>query len=153
MAFPAITHIALTVSDLERSVEWYSRLFDATPIMQTTLLKRTPNEYSVAVWAEPNFAVHHFADGGRDRANARDPGLDHVAFGCASHEEIERWSARLDELGIEHGEVLADFYGWGLAFWDPDGNALEMFAPKQRRPSPDDEVNAAATAAAYTAAG
>jgi catechol 2,3-dioxygenase-like lactoylglutathione lyase family enzyme len=132
MAFPAITHVALTVRDLDRSAEWYSRLFDAQPIMRSVLLKGTPNEYSLAVWAEPNFAVHHFADGGRERANARNPGLDHVAFGCDSLEEIEQWAARFDELGVERGEVLTDFYGWGLAFWDPDGNALEMFAPKRR---------------------
>jgi catechol 2,3-dioxygenase-like lactoylglutathione lyase family enzyme len=82
MPFPPITHIALTVSDLDRSAAWYSRLFDAEPVLRTVLLKETPNEYSVAVWAEPNFAVHHFADGGRERADARNPGLDHVAFGC-----------------------------------------------------------------------
>ena len=137
MAFPAITHIALTVSDIERSAEWYSRLFDAQPILRTVLLKDTEDEYSVAVWAEPNFAVHHFADGGRERANSRNPGLDHVAFGCDTLEEVESWAARLDELGIARGEILTDFYGWGLAFWDPDGNALEMFAPKRRRPRPE----------------
>jgi len=137
MAFPAITHIALTVSDIDRSVEWYSRLFDAQPIMDAVLLKDTPNEYRAVVWAEPNFALHHFVDAGRERANARRPGLDHVAFGCETREEIESWAARLDELGIERGEILTDFYGWGLAFWDPDGNALEMFAAKRRPPRPD----------------
>jgi catechol 2,3-dioxygenase-like lactoylglutathione lyase family enzyme len=134
MPFPPITHIALTVSDLDRSAAWYSRLFDAEPVLRTVLLKKTPNEYSVAVWAEPNFAVHHFPDGGRERADARNPGLDHVAFGCETLEELERWAARLDELGVERGEVLTDFYGWGLAFWDPDGNPLELFTPKRPRP-------------------
>ena len=33
-------------------------------------------------------------------------GLDHIAFGCASREELESWPARLDALGIEHGEIL-----------------------------------------------
>lgn len=30
-AFPAITHVALTVSDLQRSVSWYRQLFDKDP--------------------------------------------------------------------------------------------------------------------------
>ena len=33
-------------------------------------------------------------------------GLDHIAFGCVSREELESWLARLDALGIEHGEIL-----------------------------------------------
>ena len=32
-AFPAITHVALTVSDLDRSREWYRRLFDSEPVI------------------------------------------------------------------------------------------------------------------------
>ena len=134
MPFPEITHIALTVADLDRSIEFYNRLFGAEPIMNRRLLEGTANEYTAVVWAHPNFAVHHFADGGRGRADPRNPGLDHVAFDCADLAEIEEWARRLDELGIEHGEILADFYGWGLAFWDPDGHALELFAPKRRRP-------------------
>ena len=31
--FPTITHVALTVSDLDRSVPWYQRLFDADPVL------------------------------------------------------------------------------------------------------------------------
>ena len=30
--FPTITHVALTVSDLDRSVPWYRHLFDAGPV-------------------------------------------------------------------------------------------------------------------------
>ena len=29
--FPSLGHIALTVTDLSRSVPWYQRLFDADP--------------------------------------------------------------------------------------------------------------------------
>ena len=31
--FPAITHVALTVTSLERSVPWYKDLFDSDPIL------------------------------------------------------------------------------------------------------------------------
>jgi catechol-2,3-dioxygenase len=56
-------------------------------------------------------------------------GLDHVAFGCADRDELEKWSRRLDELGIAHGEIKDASYGSGLSFRDPDGIALELFAP------------------------
>ena len=31
--FPAITHVAVTVSDLERSVPWYTTLFEREPVL------------------------------------------------------------------------------------------------------------------------
>jgi glyoxylase I family protein len=56
-------------------------------------------------------------------------GLDHVAFGCADRAELEKWARRLDELGVAHGQIKDAGYGSGLGFRDPDGIALEFFAP------------------------
>ena len=56
-------------------------------------------------------------------------GLDHVAFGCADRAELERWARRLDELGVERSEIKDRSYGSGVSFRDPDGIALEFFAP------------------------
>ena len=58
-------------------------------------------------------------------------GLDHVGFGCANRGELEKWVERLDELGIEHGGIVDAPYGSGLSFRDPDGIALEFFAPPE----------------------
>ena len=54
-------------------------------------------------------------------------GLDHIALGCADRTELEGWLERLDELGVEHGEIVDAFYGSGLAFRDPDNIQLEFF--------------------------
>jgi catechol-2,3-dioxygenase len=43
--------------------------------------------------------------------------------------ELERWVERLDALGIRHGGIVDASYGSGLSFRDPDGIALEFFAP------------------------
>ena len=56
-------------------------------------------------------------------------GLDHVAVGVADRSELEKWTRRLDELGIDHGDIKDATYGSGLSFRDPDGIALEFFAP------------------------
>ena len=69
---------------------------------------------------------HDAADGGFDEHR---PGLDHLSFGCADRAELETWAARLDELGIAHGGIVDAHYGSGLSFRDPDGIALELFAP------------------------
>ena len=59
----------------------------------------------------------------------RRPGLDHVALACADRAELEVWQDRLDGLGIKHGGIVDAHYGSGLSFKDPDGVALELFAP------------------------
>lgn len=60
---------------------------------------------------------------------ARRPGLDHLALGCADRHELVAWAVRLDELGIVHGDIVDAGYGSGLSFRDPDHIALELFAP------------------------
>ena len=39
------------------------------------------------------------------------------------------WATRLDELGIAHNGIKDAHYGSGVSFRDPDGTALEFFAP------------------------
>lgn len=33
MSFPALTHVAITVTDLEASTRWYTQLFGADPVL------------------------------------------------------------------------------------------------------------------------
>ena len=56
-------------------------------------------------------------------------GLDHIGFGCADRDALVSWERQLDELGISHGGIVDAHYGSGLSFRDPDGIALEFFAP------------------------
>lgn len=125
-AFPPITHVALTVSDLARSVPWYAQLFDAEPV-----LDEDTGPFRHVVWAVGSTLVglHQFPDPQSGEFDERRVGLDHLAFACADRAELERWQARLDELGVAHGGVVDAGYGSGLSFRDPDNIALEFFAP------------------------
>ncbi len=126
--FPGITHVAVTVSDLSASVPWYSALFGAEAVLDEDT---GPFRHVVfAVGGGMLFGLHAFPDDGwSDGFDPRRPGLDHVAFACAHQSELEHWQRRLDELGIKHGGVVDAHYGSGLSFKDPDGVALEFFAP------------------------
>jgi catechol-2,3-dioxygenase len=125
-AFPTITHVALTVSDLDRSTEWYEKLFDAKPV-----LDEDTGPFRHVVWSIGSTLVglHHFPDGRSETFDERRVGLDHLAFSCADRAELESWQRRLDELGIAHGGIVDAGYGSGLSFRDPDNIALEFFAP------------------------
>ena len=123
--FPAVTHFAVTVSDLDRSIAWYEALFE-TP----AFFVGDEATYRFAVWLEPSFALHEHGTGSDGSPfDEHRIGLDHIAFGCATREELEAWPARLDALGIEHGEIVDAFYGSGLAFRDPDNIQWEFFLP------------------------
>jgi catechol-2,3-dioxygenase len=125
--FPAITHVALTVTSLERSVPWYRALFDSEP-----LIDEDTGPFHHVVWLMGGTLVglHQFPDlKSSDPFNERQPGLDHLAFGCANRAELEAWETRLDELGIANGGIVDAPYGSGLSFRDPDNIALEFFAP------------------------
>lgn len=125
-AFPTITHVALTVSDLSKSVPWYEQLFDAKPV-----LDEDTGPFRHVVWAVGSTLVglHQFPDGLSDGFDERRVGLDHLAFACSSRAELETWEARLNELGVANGGIVDAGYGSGLSFRDPDNIALEFFAP------------------------
>jgi glyoxylase I family protein len=128
--FPTITHVALTVSDLGRSVPWYQNLFGAEPVLdeETGLFRHV-------VWlvgGQTLVGLHQFPDPADNLAfNERRVGLDHLAFQCSDRSELEQWAERLEALGIAHGGIVDAGYGSGLSFRDPDQIALEFFAPPQ----------------------
>jgi len=127
--FPAITHVALTVSDLERSAAWYERLLGVAPALDEDTGAFQHKVYPVS--GGMLLGLHAHPDPDETTFTATRPGLDHVAFGCANRQELEQWQSRLDELGIEHGGIQKAHYGSGLSFKDPDGLPLEFFAPPE----------------------
>src|SRR3954470_9792330 len=101
--FPTITHVALTVSDLGRSVPWYEKLFDAKPV-----LDEDTGPFRHVVWSvgQTLIGLHQFPDlASTEQFNERRLGLDHLAFACADRAELETWEARLNALGIANGGI------------------------------------------------
>jgi glyoxylase I family protein len=127
--FPPLTHVALTVRDLSVSVPWYEALFDADPVID----EDTDPEMHHTVYMLRNntlIGLHqHEQTAPAESFSEFRVGLDHVAFGCADRAELEKWTRRLDELGIDRGEIKDAAYGSGVSFRDPDGIPLEFFAP------------------------
>ncbi len=127
--FPPLTHVALTVRDLAVSIPWYEALLDAEPVLDEDT---DPNMHHT-VYLLGNgtlLGLHqHDTPAPPGRFGEYNIGLDHVAFGVESRDELEKWADRLDELGVEHGGIKDAPYGSGVSFRDPDGIALEFFAP------------------------
>ena len=126
-AFPAITHVALTVSDIDRSRQWYKQLFSTDPVLDENT---GPFHHVVWLMGGTLVGIHGFPDlKSSEPFDERRLGLDHLAFGCTSRSELEEWERRLNELDIANGGIVDAPYGSGLSFRDPDNIALEFFAP------------------------
>ena len=129
MAFPALNHVAVTVRDIETSGPWYRTLLGADPIVD----ERTDAGFRHLVWLLDGgtvFGIHqHDREAPDEEFSEFRVGLDHVGFGCANRRELENWVTQLNELGVEHGDIVDAPYGSALSFRDPDGIALEFFAP------------------------
>jgi glyoxylase I family protein len=125
--FPAITHVALTVNDLDVSVPWYRKVFGSEPVLDEDT---GPFRHVVFLLGDTLVGLHKFpGEPSGEKFSEHRPGLDHLAFGCANRAELEEWEQQLDRLRIPHGGIVDASYGSGLSFRDPDNIALEFFAP------------------------
>ena len=128
VAFPGLQHVAITVSDLERSTQWYSRLLGAEPVLDEDEESGTFHHTVFLLDGGQLFGLHtHMGAESGDAFDERRTGLDHVGFALSGTAELEQWRDRLDELGIAHGGIKKAGYGSGLSFRDPDNIALEFF--------------------------
>ena len=123
-----ISHVDLSVSDLEASDAWYRELFGAVPLFGG---RSDSNRLDARYIMEPNSGVvigleQHDENPGTP-FDERGVGLDHLAFNVASRDELDAWLTRLDELGIGHSGITEEEPWDVLVFRDPDNIQLEFF--------------------------
>ena len=127
--FSPLGHVAVTVTDLDRSTRWYTALFGSDPVLDEDEAGGLYHHTVYLVGGGQLFGLHKHTKPVDGTFDERAPGLDHVGFACANRAELESWESRLNELGVAHGGIIDRHYGSGLSFRDPDGIALEFFAP------------------------
>jgi glyoxylase I family protein len=131
-------HIRLTVRDLARSRAFYDAVF-ALPVVA-----EVPQDADEATRERLAFlfggVVYRLGDGlfglrpvadPEDRFHEDRVGLDHVSFRVTSVQDLDDAVAVLHELGVDHAGVKDIGSGSILEFRDPDGIALELFAPNR----------------------
>jgi glyoxylase I family protein len=123
-----VSHVALTVRDMEASAAWYQRVlglqelrrYSAEDAGSPRVLLLEPSSSFVLGLCQP-------AEGSADAFDFRRTGLDHLAFRVADEAELERWIAHLDELGVPHSPVRVLDLGRFVSFEDPDGIQFELW--------------------------
>ena len=135
VATPRLHHLALTVRDLDASVEWYSRVFGLQQLMD---VPHPGGLGRVLVSADQQlaFVLHrHDANSGELFLETR-TGLDHPGLVVGSRDDLVAWQAHLAAQGVEPSDAadrprtqspIADEpYGSVLVFRDPDNIQLEL---------------------------
>jgi glyoxylase I family protein len=125
-----VGHIMLTVTDPNKSAEFYNRVFG------TQTLQAGEDELGpVAICVGPNLIVgfrKHKKTGKKDAFDFTRVGLDHVAVHVSDRSELEKWRAHLDENGVKNSGIVEDPFGLHLNAKDPDNIALEFLVPPQQ---------------------
>jgi glyoxylase I family protein len=122
-----ITHVALTVRDIDVSVPWYAAIIGSAPVLDEDT---GPFRHAVFAVGGTLLGLHEFPEGIDELPfSPRRRGIDHVAFAAADRNELIAWERRLTEMVVPHGPIVDAHYGSALSFKDPDGLPLEIFCP------------------------
>jgi glyoxylase I family protein len=138
LAIGPIHHLRLTVTDIQRSREFYTGVLGFQVAVESPPADDPTAEAAYKVlWGGIVMASGNLLLGLRpvapqgDRFDEDRVGLDHLSFNVASRADLEQAAQLFDERGIPHGEItrLAGFGIDILPFRDPDNIELELTAP------------------------
>lgn len=123
-----VHHLALTVSDVARSRDFYTEVLGFQMVMEfgpRALLSNGSFVLALTPPADPNQAPQG------DRFNENRVGLDHLSFGVGNRSDLEEARRYFQARGIPHGEIndLEPLGIYVLAFRDPDNIQIELTAP------------------------
>jgi glyoxylase I family protein len=125
----SIHHIALTVTDVQRSEAFYTGILGFQKVMDFGPRAFVTNGSLVVALTPPPDPDQALPD---DRFNENRVGLDHVSFMVDSRADLERAAEHLDEQGVTRGEIKdlgPDLGIYVMAVRDPDNIQLELTAP------------------------
>lgn len=133
-----IHHLRLTVTDINRSREFYTSLLG----FEVAVESPPPDDPSAEAMSKVLFGgvvmvrgnlllgLRPVAPDG-DRFDEDRVGLDHLSFSVSSRAELDEAVELFDQQGIPHGEIrpLDSFGIYVLPFRDPDNIQVELTAP------------------------
>ena len=127
----AIDHLDLVVTDLERSLRFYTELLRPLGYTRTAEIEGEQGERVVYV-GRPNGSgsVSVREAKGRREYDRYDVGIHHIAFSATSREQVDeraewiRSNGGTIESGPEEHDYTPGYYA--VFFYDPDGIKLEI---------------------------
>lgn len=120
MQIKFIDHIVLSVKDFRRSIKFYEKFLGKAVV--------TKEDASWKIGLTRLFITGPYKKTAKsfDKHNL---GLNHVAFGVSSLEDLRKMSDKLTKAKIQHSGVIIDKYSRKSFLWfdDPDKIRLEFY--------------------------
>lgn len=125
-----VSHIDLTVTDLDRSEAFYAELFGMSRALDA---RNDDHHFASRSLFHPDSGlivglVRHDRHAGD--FDERRCGLDHLSLDVSDRTGLDAWVDRLDERGIDHSPVSESETWDVVVFRDPDDIQLELFVMK-----------------------
>ena len=138
-----VHHIRMAVTDVEKSKAFYTGILGFEVAIDAPPPPDDEHHGSMVDSLQGGVVLMHQGmffglrptDTNRAQSGDRfDPfrvGLDHISFSVPARSDLDAAVKMLDAQGVEHGPIreLVPFGMAFLAFFDPDGIALELSAP------------------------
>jgi glyoxylase I family protein len=131
----SIAHVRLTVTDIERSRQFYESVFGWPVLLEVpdnadAATRERLDFLSGGVVYDLGGALIGLRPAGSDTFDENRVGLDHLSLRINNRTELDSAAHHLDGLGIRHEPVKDIGPSFILEFRDPDNIALELTAPK-----------------------
>ena len=139
----SISHIALAVSDFERSTTFYEKVFEFIGFKRVEVPESTQQAMRTRLkaWVGPGYSISIRPSKGEFARRLHDrnaPGSNHMAFAADDRSDVEKMHELLKKIGATVLDPPAEYpYSPGyfaVYFSDPDGLKFEFaYAPSYDR--------------------
>jgi catechol 2,3-dioxygenase-like lactoylglutathione lyase family enzyme len=131
--FTGLAHLALTVTDIERSFGFYESLLGVQKLFEGD---DGTSRWCVTIHSSSFIlSLRNHDDTGDDTFKETRVGMDHVALQVTNSAVMQEWKQRLEELNVDHSEIKEEFYGSVITFRDPDNIQWEFFCLPDSNPT------------------
>jgi catechol 2,3-dioxygenase-like lactoylglutathione lyase family enzyme len=117
-------HVTLPARDLDRSGDWYERVFG----FQRVLIEEDEDRVTMVLLEHPEgmLLCLHQPLGPSPAWHGLGSAVAMLSFRVASRADLVRWDGRLTELGAEHSSPRQAHLGWALDVIDPSGLRVQL---------------------------
>ena len=133
LAIEGIHHIKLPVSDLIRSLAFYRKLLGLKPIPELDHRHASDGSLYAHICEVPGLGTKLELRLNPEQAE-KQRRFDPITIAVADRAMLRRWTARLDELGIEHSGEIVAIRAWLVTFDDPDQHRLRFYTLESHGP-------------------